>query len=696
MTEKQLAEVYGKVVYVNPKNKSIFHIFAKKLDKKFKCIYEGFFPIKEGDAVMGLAEYTIYRKEETLTFFSTPFAIIGNDEETILKSIRICLKTNDMKAMKIYQLLKEKGEPIDIIEKISLHYNYENLDYDPYTSFKLVCNLQQFVKLANYWYKNFVLRKVYLLGLTNKEIRKSKMNPLDLYDNCLENPYKIYAIPLEKCDDIMKISGKNIDKKQRECGKIIRKISDMMDNNGWTGIPDKMILRMFPNISEYKEILEDFGVIFDMNTVYLSYSYEVETNITDLVKDLLSSPPIFVPSKISYLRKDLSEDQKNAIEKSLNNNISIITGSGGSGKTSTIKEIVYNLEKNGITYRLTSFTGKAVNRIREVVEKAEPATMHMMISKSKKEKKDDFKCLIIDEASMITADLLYEFTKCFSHKFSIIFVGDINQLPPIGWGSIFESLIESGIVPTTILRKVHRTDNDADNGILINSTKIIEHKNENYTGPEFKFDLTKNFKIFQGDLEIVNKLLQTLENNGIPSEKIVIISPYNRDLDFLNQKCSQLYNGVNRSITDSREKIWRIGDRVMMTMNNYQHDIMNGTEGIVVDVDDDYITVKFGKYTFNFQTSHVLEDDKDLNTENLILNFAISVHRYQRSEIDYVIGYIPKGNPSSTFMNCNLLYTLVTRTKKMIWLIGDIATMERSAITKPSWRCSNLTARLKR
>ena len=189
-------------------------------------------------------------------------------------------------------------------------------------------------------------------------------------------------------------------------------------------------------------------------------------------------------------------------------------------------------------------------------------------------------------------------------------------------------------------------------------------------------------------------MLQTLENNGIPSERIVVISPYNRDLSFLNKVCSELYNGVNRSIIDSREKTWRIGDRVMMTMNNYQQDIMNGTEGIVVDVDEDYITVKFGKSTFNFQTCHLLEDDKDLNTANLILSFAVSVHRYQGSEIDYIIGYIPKGNPSSTFMNCNLLYTLITRTKKMIWLIGDIETMERSAITKPSWRCSNLTTRL--
>jgi len=688
--KKQLAEVYGKVVYVNPKNKALFHIFAKNIDKKFKCIYNGFFPIKEGDAIMGLAEYTIYRKEETLTFISTPFAIIGTDEETILKGIRIALKTNETKAKKIYNVLLAKGDPVSIIKNIAMHYNYEELEYDPYISFKLVCNLQQFIKLANYWYKNFVLRNLYLLGLTNKEIFNSRKNPLDLYEICLENPYKVTSIPLEKADDIIKRSGKNIDKNHRECGRIMRKISDMMDNKGWAGIPEKMINRLFPNISEYISILkDDFGLIFEMETYYLNYPYEVETSLSEIIKNLLSSPPNFVISDISYTRKDLSIDQKNAIEKSLTNNISIITGSGGSGKTSTIKEIVYNLERNGISYRIASFTGKAVNRIREVVDKTEPATLHMMIAMSKKEKNVDFKCLILDEASMITEDLLYEFIKCFSHKFSIIFVGDINQLPPIGWGSIFESLIKSKIVPTTVLKTVHRTNNDANNGILINATKIIEQKEE-----EFSFEITDNFRIFEGDLETVKKLLQTLENNAFPSDKIVIISPYNKDLEFLNKTCSELYNGVNRKIIDSREKTWRLGDRVMMTVNNYTYDIMNGTEGVIIDVDEDHVTVKFGKSTFKFQTCHVLEDDKELNTQNLILSFAVSVHRYQGSEIDYVIGYIPKGNPSSTFMNANLIYTLITRTKKRIWLIGDIETMERAALTKPSWRCSNMVKRL--
>ncbi|GAH11076.1 unnamed protein product, partial [marine sediment metagenome] len=229
------------------------------------------------------------------------------------------------------------------------------------------------------------------------------------------------------------------------------------------------------------------------------------------------------------------------------------------------------MERNGISYRIASFTGKAVARIREITEKKEPATLHMMIAKSKIYKKDNFRHLILDEASMITTELLFEFRKRFDHKFKITFVGDINQLEPIGWGSLFYSLIQTQIIPTVVLKTVHRTKNSEDNGILINSRKIVEN-NENY----FDYTITPNFQIMQGDLKTVQSLVEILVNKGFDPNKIGIISPYNRDLGELNQKCSHLFNGVNRSVVDDRGKKWRIGDRIVATQNNYSFDIMNG------------------------------------------------------------------------------------------------------------------------
>lgn len=701
----KIAEVSGKVVYINTKNKSLFHIFTENSGRKIRCTYEGFLPIKKGDAIFGVAEYTIHRKEETLKFIKPPFVVIGSDKNTIIENIALALRGtgySSSKGEKIYSVLESEGEDIfQTIQNIALHYNYEPLSYDPHKIFSRICDIKQFTRLAKYWYKNIILRNLYLLGLNNKEIKYSKCNPQKLYDKCIQNPYAIKSISLEKCDQILEKIGKKVDDKFKECGKIIRKISEMMDNNGWTGIPNKTILRIFPKFQDYISILKnEFDVQFDMYTVYLSYPYEVETQMIDFVQDLLNKPPIFVINEktIEYTRKDITENQKKAVINSLNNNISIITGGGGSGKSTTINEIVHNLERNGISYRIASFTGKAVARIREVTKKKEPATLHMMISSSRKEQKDNFKCLILDEASMITTELLYEFKKCFSHDYKIIFVGDVNQLPPIGWGSIFESLIESKTIPTTILKTIHRTDEKENNGILINSKRIVLFKDPEYNGPEFSFEITSNFKIFQGSLDLVQKLLETLNNNGIPSEKIVVISPFNRDLGLINNNCSRLYNELSRNVTDYRGNLWRIGDRVMMTENNYSHNVMNGSEGLIIDVDVNDITVKFSENSLKFQICNVLEDEegeKELNTKSLILSYAVSVHRYQGSEIDYVIGYIPEGSLNSSFLNSNLMYTLITRCKKMIWLIGDIETMERCAITKPSWRCSNFTKRLK-
>ena len=708
--ERILAEVSGKVVYINSKNRSLFHIFAQNANKKFKCVYEGFFPIKEGDAILGLAEFS--KEKNTLYFKVPPFVVLGSDLDTILSFIIISLRGTGCGPKKaelflnaVLQRCKDLPEAIDLLDRLSIFLNFSKEieigsinEKDPYILFSQILTNKQFNKLMSAWYKNRVLRNLYLLGINNREINNSRLDPLKLYQQLLENPYVITSINLEKCDNILSRCGKKVDLNLRICGRIVRKISEMMENNGWTGVPSNTLLRLFPNLKEYLPILKDeFGIIAELHTVYLPYPYQVETEVADWIKELLNMSPIYVPAKIDYTRSDLSEDQKKAIELSLNNNISIITGGGGSGKTTTIKELVFNLEKNGIPYRLASFTGKAVARIREVTDKKEPATLHMMIAMAKKDKKETFSHLIIDEASMVTTELLYEFRKRFPNDFKITLVGDINQLQPIGWGSLFESLISTKIVPTTILTTVHRTKDHSENGILINSKKIIEHKDPEYQGPPFEFTVTPNFNIIPGDLEVVKSLIEVLNNNGLESSKIVIISPYNRDLDVLNKTCSDLYNGINRSIVDARDKKWRIGDRVMATSNNYKENIMNGSEGLVIDIEDMMITVKYKENSHKYFISSVAEDDdgsKELNTDQLIHSFAVSTHRYQGSEAEYVIGYIPEGSPSSTFLNSNLLYTLITRSKKIIWLVGSCETMERCAVGRPAWRCENLSKRI--
>ena len=748
------AEVCGKVDYVNPKNRSWFSIYAEGAKKKFRCNYEGFLPIREGDAILGMAQVTKDGRGETLIFENPPFVTMAADYDTICKNLCSALKTtNNKKVVGILKVLNSRNngnfeESIKELDEYSCRSCWDKETVDC-TRFMLVADEKSMDKIFAWWYKNRVLRNLYLLGLNNKQIYNSKLSPLKLYEKCIQNPYLVPSIDLQKCDEILGRCGKKLDNNNKECAKIVRKISSLMENNGWTGVPSSFMLRMYPNLTQFLPLLKsEYEIQANLHTVYLARAYEVETGVAKVIKELLNRPPIYdferfevsnaieetYKNKIIFTRDDLAEEQKEAVRMSLHTNINVITGGSGVGKSSTLKELVHNLENAGIPYRLASFTGKAVARIKEVTGKKEPMTLNMMIVMAKTNKKNKkvapFKHLIIDEASMVTTELFYDFIEKYGTDYKITFVGDKNQLFPLGYGTLFAELLKSGKIPTVKLKTIFRTANSLDNGILINANKIIEYQEnggisggdnppmydeegepiEDEGGGGFQLTITNNFKIIPGELETVKNLITILHNNAVEPNKIVIISPYNKDLDAINAHCSMMYNGVCRSVQDSTGKIWRVGDRVMNIVNNYKLGLSNGDEGYCVDVNDKGVSVQF-KENIHLYSIHCnsaeddrsfpgsggeeeIDTDKDLTCKQLILSYGLTVHKLQGSEKSIVVGYIPKSSVSSTFLNCNLFYTLITRAKHMVYLVGDYDSMIRACVTKPAYRCDNLAQRL--
>jgi hypothetical protein len=422
--------------------------------------------------------------------------------------------------------------------------------------------------------------------------------------------------------------------------------------------------------------------------------------------------------------------------------------------SSCISQLVHNLELRGVAYALCSFTGKAVARIKEITKKGSAMTIHRLMSRvraltfsetvgGKKQEvtnpeniSPNIRVLIIDECSMVTSPLMHQLLSIFDKKgikdLQIILIGDINQLPPIGWGSLFSECIKSGTIPLYRLINNHRMYNSTRpngepeiNAVIANAEAIIHH-NEKYM---FEFIGGDNFFLIDGSKERVYDMIQKSYQSGVRPEQLCIVSPYNRDLDELNGAFQQIYNDGKRSVTDSRSKTWCLGDRVMLLKNDYDIDVFNGEQGYITDLNETTVMVDFGnsgKHEFLlepaikeemqgaptevkriaglYQYEGVDEGDgesaKDERTVLLLAQAAaLTVHKSQGSEWDFVIFYVPfmpgAAHGKSGFLNRNLVYTAITRAKRAVYCIGDIEGL-RAAVNKGNtFRCENMVERLK-
>jgi exodeoxyribonuclease V alpha subunit len=713
-------DICGKVFYTNSKNPKIFKIHAEQLNREIRCYCEFYCPLQEGDAIFGKCKFDQYTQYgEQLTFTTAPFVQIAEDKESILKCFLRALRGHhfgNKSAYELFDRLMEKNGSLDaslkLLDRLACHWTSHG-DEDIFIPYSTVLTDGQMKVLSGWWYKNRVLRRLELLGFNSKDVQQINIPPNEIYLKILDNPYTVPEISLSRCDEILERMNKPINPEARQCGEMIRKIYAFMNERGWSGIPSNIFMSLYPESPKMIELLKkDYGVKADLHTVYLSYPHEVETNVVKIIQKMLSSGIMeyeILPDSIVYTRNNLSPDQKNAIEGSLTQNLSIINGPAGSGKTTVIREIVHNLEQRGISYRVVSFTGKAVSRLKEVLNKKTPSTMHKMIADKKDKKK--FSHLIIDEISQVSTSLFYEFKKKFDFDYKITMIGDMNQLTPIGWGSLFDQLIKSQLIPTYSLTQNHRTFTSKDNGIIINANAIISYDDDE-NAPPFDFVVTKNFNMFPGDVKVIEQLLGGLRNAGIVADQIVIICPYNKSLSELNQMCQRIFNGDNRSVTDEYGTTWRLKDRIMMKQNNYEINIMNREEGTIIDLTDNEIKVAFRDGTshiFQLRTQVLnlptttgslelptVEKKGPLLTSKMIEHaYAITVDCAQGTEWQYVIYYIPDGSKTSSFLNKNRLYTAITRAKTAIWCVGDLMAMAYSATKNPPYRCEKLALRLK-
>ena len=617
------------------------------------------------------------------------------------------------------------SEYCDTFDKKLIHLICEDEDK------KHIISLKQTSKLLTEWHNKRSLRKLYLIGLTKNEILRSNVELDKLYDIALTNPYRIASIPYNKCETLLEILGNSVSDMDRICGKVNRYVFDQTFNQGNTCIPELTLRQRFPYYDSVMPLLfTEYFLIKETDNIYTEKAYNIESSVLTYVNHLIGmNKPLkqgfenLGPrlDRNVYDCKTLTDEQKNAIEGALHHRISIITGGAGTGKSEIIKEITKNLSLREFSYNVCAFTGKAVSKLHSVMKNEEATTIDRLILEIKKLCRKIPGHIIIDEGSMVTIELFYRLIKAVEEKsIRLTIVGDCNQLPPIGYGNLMRELIKSGRVPVFTLTTNQRIKvaDEGEKTIIENANALID-PTRNMKIP-IKFKEGNGFYILSGGLNTVGHIIKALRNSNIPQEEILILSPYRMFLEELNSTVQETYLEHSfkfDQIIPGGQRIWRVGDRVMMTKNNYSIKIMNGQQGEIKEIDDEGIKVEFNgvQYTFLFddEKAEDKEDDSDevkkeeeeepLLTSDLILGYAVSVHKSQGSEADYVILFIEeKGSNSGSssnfgnnFLNINLLYTAITRTKKTIWIVSEKHILEKVSITPLIHKHDGLADRLK-
>lgn len=682
--------------------KTIFKVKWIEKDEIVTLSYSNF-PIRKNDCIYACCHLL----DQQYIVIKPPMVLISKDKETMIVHFMICLTIKYPEASQFYEslLLDLKEDNIYdtmtfMAEKWHNHNDQKVLDMFQDDRIKQV---------LEYWYREYNLRELKLLGLTYDDVKEYGKTCKELYTQCIKNPYSIYHLDIDKCDMIIARLNKPMNKDEREKGLIVRQIYKNNKVKQWMSCPTTNISKQFPGVKKHLESLKsDYDVVIDMQHVYLKKYHKIETGVSDFICNYVNNDPVnnhLDPIDVVYKGKNnadfirykmlenlsLSPDQEIAVQSALDHKMLMILGGAGVGKSSMIGEVVKNLKFRNLKFILTGFTGKAVSRLQEIT-KEKAYTMHKLIHDAKKVKPEPCDYVIIDEISMVSTELLYDFIKCYPDVNQYLFVGDNKQLQPIDAGCFLDELLKASVVPTYYLTTNHRVKNNPGDGILLNANLMINHD----TQYPFEFVETENFQIINGGIENVFEIVQGCYDAGVDVEDIMIISPYKDYVKCLNTGCKKIYNKNTLSANDKYGNIWTVGDKVVL-LKNIGQILYNGQQGIVTDVHPGYITINFGDAVHQFKTNSKYNNDEhntEMNVFKLQHSYANTLHKNQGQEASIVIIFIDERE--SNFINQPLLYTAVTRGKDIVYIITPNTEMLNNGVCrKPYFRYDNLGSRLK-
>lgn len=579
-------------------------------------------------------------------------------------------------------------------------------------------------------------------GITmNLAVKVYQQYGQEVYGIIRENPYRladdIEGVGFRTADEIAVRVGIRMDSDFRIRSGILYVLLQA-STEGHTYLPEEELTRRTGQLLEvgeeqiekqYMDLAIERKIIMkqgeNQTQIYAASFYYMEANTATMLKQLNVSyevPDLEIEERVRRIEKqtgmELDEHQMTAVKEAVRNGLLIITGGPGTGKTTTINTIIKYFEMEGLDIFLAAPTGRAAKRMSETTG-FEARTIHRMLElnggvdgaagfERNEQNPLETDVVVIDEMSMVDISLMHALLKAVAVGTRLILVGDVNQLPSVGPGSVLRDIIRSHECNVVMLTKIFRQASTSD--IIVNAHKINQGEEVTLDNKSMDFFFLKRY-----DADVIISVVLQLIKQKLPKfvdatpYDIQVLTPMRKGLLGVERLNGILQRYLNPPSPQKREKehgdiLFREGDKIMQTRNNYQLEweirtkyglsvdkgtgVFNGDMGIVREINDFAETM-----TVEFDEGRMVEYPYKLLDE-LELAYAITIHKSQGSEYPAVV--IPLLSGPSMLMNRNLLYTAVTRARKCVTLVGNEVTFAQMVQnTSQQKRYSGLCDRLK-
>lgn len=475
----------------------------------------------------------------------------------------------------------------------------------------------------------------------------------------------------------------------------LRYVLQQLSNEGHVGFPEAGVIERTAQLTEInREIVvaavEDARAeqelvretVDEEPWLYLKPLFLAELGVARAVRSLREGahplPGIKIEIALAWVERkmglELAETQRDAIRQAATSKVLVITGGPGTGKTTIVRGLLEIFAAKGLRCALSAPTGRAAKRLSETTGR-EAKTIHRLLEfdpsvggfKRDRANPLDIDLLVVDEASMVDVVLMNQLLRAIPPEACVVLVGDVDQLPSVGPGTVLQDIIASRSIPVVRLTEIFR---QAGQSWIVRAAHCVNHGVMPESAPAGQGD----FYLVEADTpEAVLDTLITLVRERIPARfgldpfrDVQILTPMNRSTlgaRHLNCRLQEVLNPPRQGPQIERFGwTYRLGDKVLQTVNNYQKEVFNGDIGRVTGIDEveQELTVSYEGRTVNYDFGEL---------DELALAHALTIHKAQGSEYPAVV--IPLHTQHYMMLQRNLLYTGITRGKKLVVLVGS-------------------------